>query len=413
MYDPLRFVLLLPFGSDGWSHGLIGVHGKKVTQKQYYSSRLMDRDGNFSALKYSSRLTQEYIVDAWAKVEEGRLQFVRHNQQQIRADLYQGLRDQVNSDLNPDAANVGRRIILPGSFIGSPRFFKRLYQDSMAIVRRYGKPSFFVTFTANPDWAEIKAELQPGQVSSDRPDIVSRVFRLKLRQLKADIDKGCFGSGVSGYVSVVEFQKRGLPHAHILIILKVAVDREAYDQFVSAEIPEQGDELRPLVTKFNLHGPCGTGLRAPCMQDDVCSKKFPKAYTERTFVDQLGFVHYQRRHLPRTNVEKNGHVYTNQHVVPYNRFFTKKYQAHINVEICNNSTAVKYLYKYVYKGSDRTHATLNTDEIQFHVDARWIACSESCYRLFGFRLHEEYPKVERLAVHLENHQNVLFGDVDN
>jgi hypothetical protein len=46
--------------------------------------------------------------------------------------------------------NQGRRIILSASFIGGDRFMQRLFQDSMAIIRFFSKPLFFITFTANP-----------------------------------------------------------------------------------------------------------------------------------------------------------------------------------------------------------------------------------------------------------------------
>ena len=61
------------------------------------------------------------------------------------------------------------------------------YQDAMAIVRRYGKPDYFITFTANPTWPEIANNLAPGEHAVNRPDLVARVFQLKLRALLADL----------------------------------------------------------------------------------------------------------------------------------------------------------------------------------------------------------------------------------
>ena len=91
---------------------------------------------------------------------------------------------------------------------------------------------------------------------------------------------------------------------------------------------------------------------------------------------------------------------------------TLKYNAHINVEICNSILAIKYLYKYVYKGHDRATVTLsqtnntqtlaNTetiDEIKMYLDARYISSSESIWRIFHYRLHNHIPSVQRLAVH--------------
>ena len=87
------------------------------------------------------------------------------------------------------------------------------YMDAMALVRKYGKPDKFLTMTCNPNWEEIKNELYPGQATQDRPDLVTRVFRAKLEELKMRLMKNDILGKVRAYVYVVEFQKRGLPHA--------------------------------------------------------------------------------------------------------------------------------------------------------------------------------------------------------
>ena len=68
------------------------------------------------------------------------------------------------------------------------------YQDAMAVARYFGKIDYFITMTANPKWREIQENLLPGQSATDRPDLVSRVFRAKQQQLLDDITKnGIFG----------------------------------------------------------------------------------------------------------------------------------------------------------------------------------------------------------------------------
>ena len=70
---------------------------------------------------------------------------------------------------------IGRRTVLPASFIGSPRDFQGRYLDAVALVARYGPhPDLFITFTANPHWPEIQEGLLPHQQSSDRPDLQVR-----------------------------------------------------------------------------------------------------------------------------------------------------------------------------------------------------------------------------------------------
>jgi hypothetical protein len=91
------------------------------------------------------------------------------------------------------------------------------YQDAMAICRWVGCPDAFVTFTCNPQWLELKRVLPLGQQPHDRPDLVTRVFKIKLKELINDIRKKHILGRSIARIYVVEFQKRGLPHAHILI----------------------------------------------------------------------------------------------------------------------------------------------------------------------------------------------------
>ncbi len=64
-------------------------------------------------------------------------------------------------------------VVLPATFVGSPRDMNQLYQDSMALVKKFGKPNLFITMTCNPNWPEILHELRAGEEASSRPDLTS------------------------------------------------------------------------------------------------------------------------------------------------------------------------------------------------------------------------------------------------
>ncbi len=95
---------------------------------------------------------------------------------------------------------------------------------------------------------------------------------------------------VTAHIYVIEFQKRGLPHAHILICLKEEDKIKTVndvDLLVSAEIPDKNSykEAYETVTTCMMHGPCGIGFpNAPCMVDGKCSKGFPKAFCAETYL---------------------------------------------------------------------------------------------------------------------------------
>src|ERR1043165_9077961 len=331
--------------------------------------------------------------------------------------------------------NVGRRIILPSSFAGGPRQMYQLYQDAMTIVSHFGKPDLFVTFTCNPKWPEVTRELLPNQNAIDRPDLTARVFHMKLQELLKDLLQNNKLGKVIAYIYVIEFQKRGLPHAHILLIL-APEDKlrstDDYDSIVSAEIPDP--ITHPLayetISTMMMHGPCGAmDPTAPCMKDGVCQKRYPKNFHENTQEGENGYPIYRRRDNGRSIKTKNGIQLDNRWVVPHNIDLVTKYNAHINVEICNSILAIKYLYKYVYKGHDRATVTLfqpnhsnnqqtliqtePIDEIQMYLDARYVSASESIWRIFHYKMHGRAPKVQRLAVHLPEQQYLTFQDEDN
>ncbi|KAF8801157.1 hypothetical protein BYT27DRAFT_7047348, partial [Phlegmacium glaucopus] len=239
-YSTLHYVLLFPNGEDGWHPNIpahIGASGRhraqNVTQRCYHAYRLHSRLREIPLLQWGGNLFQQYVVDAWAAVEQSTLNWIKHHQKDLRAEVYSGLRDAVlgDRDNNINLAEHGRRIILPSSFIGSEHHMMQLFQDSMAICRAFRKPDIFLTMTANPNWPEIQDQLleevpppaganrwRRKQKASDHPDIVACVFEEKKKALVKDIDDGAFGK-VLAMVYTIEFQKRGLPHMHLLLFL--------------------------------------------------------------------------------------------------------------------------------------------------------------------------------------------------
>ncbi|KAI5433766.1 hypothetical protein KIW84_020869 [Lathyrus oleraceus] len=121
---------------------------------------------------------------------QGRLRWIKEHQSDIRPELYQGLQDALHVG-ETNAKNIGKRIILPSSFIGGRRDMTQRYEAGMAIV-----------------------------LNGDRPDLLTRIFRSKFKQLKDDvINKGVLGK-VKSYMYVTKFQKRGLSHLHMLLVLE-------------------------------------------------------------------------------------------------------------------------------------------------------------------------------------------------
>ncbi|XP_066932864.1 uncharacterized protein [Clytia hemisphaerica] len=143
VFDPYIYPLLFPRGDLGWDMNMPHVAERAtrtrnhVTQLEHYVYRLAIRRG-FSALHLSGRLFQQFLVDAYTKVEGSRLDFLRHNQQQLRAECYQGLVDDLENAAEQRNLNAGHVIVLPSTFSGSPRAMHQLYLDAMAVVSKHG-----------------------------------------------------------------------------------------------------------------------------------------------------------------------------------------------------------------------------------------------------------------------------------
>jgi hypothetical protein len=200
-------------------------------------------------------------VDAYATIEQNHLRYLRLNQKKLCAYLYQGLQDAIVEGDN-SATAIGQRIILPSSFTGGPRHMVQNYQDAMVIYKWAHCPNTFITFTCNPQWPKIKRALLPGHQPHDRPDLVTQVFKIKLKELINDIHKKhILGRTIVG-IYVIEFQKCGLLHAHILIFFaedfKPHIVEDA-DRMISAELsnPETIRLAHEMVARCMMHGPCG------------------------------------------------------------------------------------------------------------------------------------------------------------
>jgi len=149
---------------------------------------------------------------------------------------------------------------------------------------------------------------------------------------------------------------------------------------------------------------------------------FQKKITEFTNVDDDGYPVYQRRDNGRT-VNKSGVDLDDRFAIPHNCYMLLKYSAHINVEWCNQSRSIKYLFKYMNKCHNRvianfyqTIADENTnkqvDKISMYYDCRYISSCEVAWKMFGYDIHYRDPPVKRLSFYLPNQQNIFFSDSD-
>ncbi|GKA11320.1 AT-hook motif-containing protein [Tanacetum coccineum] len=137
-YMVLQYPLLFPYREDGYHEQIpyLTNKGKRKTARDYVTMK-----------EYYAYVIQ-YRKDLWTTLHRGG-----------RGDT--------------DAAGLGKRIVLPISFTGGPRYMMQNYQDEMALCRAYGNPNQFITFTSNPKWPEIIEMLAyiPGKRAHHSPEV--------------------------------------------------------------------------------------------------------------------------------------------------------------------------------------------------------------------------------------------------
>jgi len=173
----------------------------------------------------------------------------------------------------PDSENI----YLPATFLGSWRWAANQVADCLAIAAALGGPTFFITITCNAQWDEIKARQGHSQDHTDIPVDVVHIFKHKLTLFKRALAT-MFpnSSGLVYKIHSIEFQKRGLPHAHILTKYQHDCDTpDDIDSVISAEIPDDPDDTALVQTFMVHHHPAeNRPMSKYCQQEDSDGRRY-------------------------------------------------------------------------------------------------------------------------------------------
>lgn len=195
LYLGLQYPLIFARGEDGFRVDIAHEEEscsrtkkkKKVTMREWFAYRIQERNNGYSLLLNARKLFQQFLVDAFTMVETQRLNFMRREQKKLRCASYSKLNTAVDNG-QTNTSDIGKRIYLPSSYTGGARYMVQNYLDAMAICKYYGYPDLFITFTCNTKWPEINRFMAERNLKSeDRPEVVSRVFKMKLDTLIKDL----------------------------------------------------------------------------------------------------------------------------------------------------------------------------------------------------------------------------------
>ncbi|RYR10087.1 hypothetical protein Ahy_B05g078557 [Arachis hypogaea] len=131
-----------------------------------------------------------------------------------------------------------------------------------------------------------------------------------------------------------------------------------------------------------IHGLCGrTFSKSFFMKDEYCTKCYPKIFSSTIVINDSGYSSYRRRDTRECD--------------SINVYLLMSYQAHVNIEYCNKSNAIKYLLKCVNNSPDKVAVGVSKE-----------ASSRSIC------LHR-WPSMIKLTFHFSRKQNIIFKDNDD
>ncbi|XP_010419092.1 PREDICTED: uncharacterized protein LOC104704757 [Camelina sativa] len=337
--------------------------------RQWFAYRIQERKNELHSLLLSKRLFQKFLVDAYTTIETNKLTYLKLNQSTLRAANYNTVKDAANQG-NTDLNDQGTKCYLPASFVGGPRYMRNMYLDAMAVSRKLN--------------------------TDDRPEIISRVFKMKLNSLMDDLTKKHMLGRTVSSMYTIEFQKRGLPHAHILLWMhpdSKLPKSEDIDKIISAEIPDKHKEpeLYEMVKEMMIHGPCGAvNSNSPCMEEGKCTKFFPKKHVDQTTIDKEGSIKYLFKYITK------GPDRVSVVVEPAS---TEKGQTRKAKKV-RKENPVK-----------NTEGTGSVDEIKDFFDGKYVSACKAGWRILKNPITYRSTSVQRLSFHLEGKHLIYFkGD---
>ena len=241
-----------------------------------------------------------------------------------------------------------QKTFLGQSFHGSKRHLQGEARNAIAIVSEIGPSTLFLTLTCNHMWPEIQEALLPSQSAFDRPDIVCRVFKNRLSAFLSNLRAGKYFKHKLLYeIHVIEYQHRGLPHAHVVVKLEGAPNANNVaeascwiDANLSAKMPiitdtssEEDIRYAKLVKDHMVHK-CADAVNGCLNKNGRCKRGYQDTtICQNTSFDIKGYPVYQR--LQEADLS----------IVPHSREALLDWDGHLNIEFSGSSKSVLYLYK--------------------------------------------------------------------
>jgi hypothetical protein len=259
--------------------------------------RLFEREFDNSILHKSGKLFQHWLVDQFSRYERMKIQYIKKLN---KINDYAKTVNEPNGYLDAnEAGDEDDGTKLYSSFLGGPRYMYRVYRDSVHLTHVEKAAScLFITITMNIRDEVLARTIGPTKTCLDAPVLAVRLFRLRIEDFINAIRVEKIFGNIKYDLGVLETQFRGYLHVHWLVGLENPVKLKDLDELISARLPKKDDDnLRDLVIKYMVHGPCQGGtFGSHCSPSSFskCSKGFPAIYQEESSFVEKGYPNYKR-----------------------------------------------------------------------------------------------------------------------
>jgi hypothetical protein len=318
--------------------------------------------------------------------------------------------DELQADAgDQEPKEYGLRTFIPPSLTDSDEYWHDVATRCFAISAKFGAPTFFLTFTMNPYWPEYQALKRESGNFGDSA-IMAIVFKEKLSALMTFLKKRRTLGTILAFVWRIEYQRRGLPHAHLLFWTDFETQIvESVDSVINVRYPkvspflndgEQVADLRVLIESYQKHhhsrrcgvppGPCRFG--------------------------------YPQRPAPHTTIRRLRYCFARDadggDIVPHNPLVLAHFRCHHCLEVIHSDQAIGYVLKYCTKNSDAGHVHLRRvlyeghvvtpdNRLEYYAATRIASAPEAFAGICGFWRHHMKPTVRSLGIHLPGKKIVM------
>jgi len=481
-YEAFSYNLLFPDGKHTWGSSDNSKDAKRAktsTTLQEYIQLRLTRD---PALRHMGLLSSEWILDMYMRWLDHRLQFEKTRQLGISVE---------NSNPSVDDIEelyLGKKIpkqgfFIPAKEVGTAPYWESCALNSQTLAGRSGGATYLVTYTGNPDWPELKGiysdpdihhgasgcgkktpkglqEIYSGDKihswpkpkkvhrSTTHPDVMIRVFKRYLDKFIDYIKANDTFGKIKHIIVRIEFQNRGMPHAHILLWTDADLtDPRNVELHVCAEFPtiehaisdltyfcrgtppDMSDNLhrqivddylvliQKIIKSKMIHHHSERCQKVRCRlqhkHTQLCENQFKKCCYRFPFLRRYPVTSYDSKY--RVWHRRRNPV-TDQSVVAHNRILCALFNCHINAEPVQQTSSMGYVLSYVHKHPNdiqleilqsNRNSDVPRDRIQEYIDASSTGCCEACWRIRGYHFYRSTPHVEALPVQLPDKKFVI------